>query len=39
LKERELESEERKKEKSLGALKSGSTHVALAVQYNLLTGV
>jgi hypothetical protein len=31
--ERELEFKERKK-KSLGALKSGSTHVALAVWYN-----
>jgi hypothetical protein len=33
LKERELEFKERKK-KSLGALKSGSTYVALAVWYN-----
>jgi hypothetical protein len=34
LSERELEFKERKKEKSLGALKSGSAHVALAVWYN-----
>jgi hypothetical protein len=34
LKERELEFKERKKEKSLSALKSGSAHTALAVQYN-----
>jgi hypothetical protein len=32
--ERELEFEERKKEKSLGALKLGFAHVALAAQYN-----
>jgi hypothetical protein len=37
LKERELEFKEKKK--SLGALKSGSTHIALAVWYKPLPGV
>jgi hypothetical protein len=39
LKERELEFKERKKEKASGALKSGSTHIALAVQYNPPSGL
>jgi hypothetical protein len=38
LKERELEFKERKK-RSLGALMSGSTHVALAVWYKHLAGI